>query len=68
VGTGRLIFSLNYSEDDFAEVMNRFVSAARAMRDGGWWWDAPALTNKGIKRGILREMLKERFGKTGQSG
>ena len=28
VGTGRLIFSLNNSDADFAEVANRFVAAA----------------------------------------
>jgi glutamate-1-semialdehyde 2,1-aminomutase len=62
VGTGRFIFSLNYTEEDFAEVANRFVAACVKMRDGGWW-NAPAgLTNKAIKRQILREMLKARFG------
>jgi glutamate-1-semialdehyde 2,1-aminomutase len=47
--------------------VKRFVDAARAMREGGWWWDAPELTNKGIKRGILHEMLRVRFGKFGPS-
>jgi glutamate-1-semialdehyde 2,1-aminomutase len=61
VGTGRLIFSLNYSDADFDEVCRRFVAAAQAMRTDGWWWDAPALTNKAIKRGILREMLAHTF-------
>ena len=28
VGTGRLIFSLNYTDTDFTEVANRFVAAA----------------------------------------
>ena len=57
VGSGRLIFSLNYSSEDFAEVVRRFVAAARAMQADGWWWRAPGLTNKRIRRGILREML-----------
>lgn len=57
VGTGRLIFSLNYSEQDFEAVVQRFVAAARAMQADGWWWRAPGLTDKGIRRGILREML-----------
>jgi glutamate-1-semialdehyde 2,1-aminomutase len=57
VGTGRLIFSLNYSEADFQEVADRFVAAARAMEQDGFWWADPALTNKSIKRRILREML-----------
>ncbi len=32
VGTGRLIFSLNYTAAEFAEVADRFLSAARAMQ------------------------------------
>ena len=38
IGTGRLIFSLNYTDADFAAVADRFAAAARAMRDDGWWW------------------------------
>ena len=34
VGTGRLIFSLNYTEADFAAVADRFVAAAKAMQRG----------------------------------
>lgn len=62
VGTGRLIFSLNFSDADFAEVATRLVRAAQAMQADGWWWEAPGLTNKAIRRGILREMWKQRFG------
>jgi glutamate-1-semialdehyde 2,1-aminomutase len=57
IGTGRLIFSLNYTDADFAEVARRFVAAAKAMRDDGWWWSNPALTNKTIRRSILKEMI-----------
>ena len=58
VGTGRLIFSLNYTDADFDAVAERFVAAAQAMQRDGWWWTTPALTNKSIKRRILREMLR----------
>jgi glutamate-1-semialdehyde 2,1-aminomutase len=61
VGTGRLIFSLNYSEADFEAVCERFVAAARTMERDGWWWSDPALSNRAIKRGILREMIAQRF-------
>src|SRR5689334_1761524 len=57
VGTGRLIFSLNYADADFAAVAERFVAAAGKMKADGWWWHDAALTNKSIRRQILKEML-----------
>jgi len=61
VGTGRLIFSLNYTDTDFTEVAGRFVAAATKMRQDGWWWHDGALTNKNIRRKILKEMLGSAF-------
>ena len=56
VGTGRLIFSLNYSAADFEAVAARFLAAAQAMRDDGWWCAVPGITNRSIKRRIVREL------------
>lgn len=60
VGSGRLIFSLNYGEEEFDAVCTRFVAAARAMQADGWWWHDARITNKAIRRGLLREMLRAR--------
>ncbi len=61
VGTGRLIFSLNYSDADLAEVMRRFVGACCRMQADGWWWSSPELTHQSIRRRLLREMLQRRL-------
>ena len=61
VGTGRIIFSLNYSDADFEEVCVRFVRAWASMQADGWFWTDPATTNKRIKRRVLREMLAAKF-------
>jgi glutamate-1-semialdehyde 2,1-aminomutase len=61
VGTGRLVFSFDYSDDDFEAVVERFVAAAIAMRDDGWWWTDAVLTNRSIRRGILKEMIAQRI-------
>ncbi len=63
VGTGRLIFSLNYTDADFAEVAARFCAAAENMKRDGWWWQDASVTNKAIRRRILKEMLNKRFGR-----
>jgi glutamate-1-semialdehyde 2,1-aminomutase len=61
IGTGRLIFSLDYSEADFEAVAARFVAACRAMERDGWWWADAALTNQSIRRRILKEMISQVF-------
>jgi len=61
VGTGRLVFSLNYTDADFDAVCGRFVAAAREMQSDGWWWHDHALTNQAIRRGLLWEMLRQRW-------
>jgi glutamate-1-semialdehyde 2,1-aminomutase len=58
IGTGRFIFSLDYTDADFAAVAERFVAAATAMEADGWWWNDGRLTNKSIKRRVLREMAQ----------
>jgi len=62
VGSGRLIFSLNYSDADFEAVAARFAAACAAMQRDGWWWAPAGLSNKAIKRRILKEMVEHRFG------
>ena len=61
VGTGRMIFSLNFSDADFEEFTKRFVVAAQKMTHDGWFWRGAEQTNKSIRRGMLLEMLKVRF-------
>jgi glutamate-1-semialdehyde 2,1-aminomutase len=61
VGTGRIIFSLNFSDADFEEVSRRFVAAGQAMQAGGWWWTDETQTHKAIKRRIFRELLAAKF-------
>jgi glutamate-1-semialdehyde 2,1-aminomutase len=40
IGTGRFIFSNDYTDELFEEVAERFVAAARAMAEDGWWWSS----------------------------
>jgi glutamate-1-semialdehyde 2,1-aminomutase len=60
VGTGRLIFSLNYTEADFAAVADRFIAAADAMQRDGFFFVPPGVTDRAIKRRMLWEMLTRR--------
>jgi glutamate-1-semialdehyde 2,1-aminomutase len=61
VGTGRLIFSLDYTDADFSEVADRFVRAATQMQADNWWWPGSELSNKAIRRRVLQEMLRARI-------
>jgi glutamate-1-semialdehyde 2,1-aminomutase len=59
VGTGRLIFSLDYDDATVDEVVGRFVQAASRMHADGWW-DGPETDDRTIRRRILREIVAAR--------
>src|SRR5680860_457654 len=61
VGTGRLIFSLDYSDQDFAQITKRFVRAGQRMQTDQWWWHDTSITNRSISRQVLKEMVKSRL-------
>jgi glutamate-1-semialdehyde 2,1-aminomutase len=63
VGTGRLIFSLDYPEADFDAVVASFVRAGLRMQADGWWWADGRLTNRSIRRTVLREVLAALLGR-----
>jgi glutamate-1-semialdehyde 2,1-aminomutase len=63
IGTGRFIFSHDLKDSDFSEITNRFVAAAQMMQADGWWWSDAALTNKAIKRRVLKELLSVSLGR-----
>lgn len=66
VGSARIIWSLNFSDADFEQVVQCFERAAKAMQADGWWWTDGVSTNKTIKRRLLREMLAAKFKGVGQ--
>lgn len=57
VGSGRIIMSHNFTDEEYEKVMQRFVAAAQAMEVDGWWWQDAALTNTAIKKQVFREIL-----------
>ncbi|MBM3379618.1 MAG: aminotransferase class III-fold pyridoxal phosphate-dependent enzyme [Betaproteobacteria bacterium] len=58
VGSGRLIFSLNYTAEHLEAVFERFVEACRNMRADGWWNAPEGLSNTAIRRSVLKEMFR----------
>ncbi|TEW51366.1 aminotransferase class III-fold pyridoxal phosphate-dependent enzyme [Psychromonas algicola] len=60
-GTGRLIMSFSFTDDEFNEVVECFIKAAQQMQQDTWWWQSPLLTNKNIKRQFMVDMLKTKF-------
>jgi glutamate-1-semialdehyde 2,1-aminomutase len=59
VGSGRVIFSLDYTADEFAMVADRIVAAGQAMREGDWWWAPPvAEPRRLLRRQLARELLQ----------
>ena len=61
VGTGRMVFSLNYTGQDMAEVLRRCVLACQHMSADGWWSTPTGTTARDLQRGVLKEMWRARW-------
>jgi len=59
VGTGRCLFSLDFTDKDYAEVQTKLLAACEKMTAAGWWWDG--VTAKVIKNAIVSEFLTAMF-------
>jgi glutamate-1-semialdehyde 2,1-aminomutase len=57
IGTGRLVFSHDLEDEDFVAIAARIVAAAEEMQQDGFWWGDGAVTNRSIKRRVLRELV-----------
>lgn len=57
IGSGRLIFSHAYRDDDFREVAARIERAAEKMAADGWWWWDGTTTDAAIGRSVLKRAL-----------
>merc|ERR1712176_450295 len=60
VGTGRLLFSLNWETSDYERLLERLLRACEAMKEGKWW-EPVANPSKNIKGKLMMEMGKATF-------
>ena len=71
VGTGRLLVSLDFVENDFELLKKKLVNAAKRMRDDGWWYlgtpDKP-ITAQSISAAMGKEMAYNTVMKTVREG
>jgi len=57
VGTGRCLFSLDFTDTHFTKVKDAIVNAAVNMKNDGWW-DGD-VSSKTIKNRILKELINK---------
>lgn len=57
VGSGRLLFSLDWKQEDYSRLRERFLAACKEMKNGGWW--EPPTSN--IKMSLAKEIGKALF-------
>jgi glutamate-1-semialdehyde 2,1-aminomutase len=67
VGTGRVVFSLDFQKKDLDFVRERLVAACHRMETDGWWArssvDANAKLSSGIKFSLGKEVLRAMLGR-----
>lgn len=65
VGTGRLLFSLEWKEADYDRLLGRLVAAGEQMKQGGWWEPPVASIKAKLVSEIGGAVLKNLMGTSG---
>jgi glutamate-1-semialdehyde 2,1-aminomutase len=60
VGTGRCLSSLDYSPEDYQELQDKLISAARKMKSDAWWLSEAQLPGREriIRRNLAGEIVR----------
>merc|ERR1712232_225610 len=58
VGTGRLLFSLDWQKADYDLLQKRILSAAEEMEKGGWWEEPRASIKSKIGTEMMSALVK----------
>ena len=62
VGTGRCLFSLDWTEKDYDELLTRMLAACKMMKDGGWWEVPKVNINMAVGKEFVVAILKSIVG------
>jgi glutamate-1-semialdehyde 2,1-aminomutase len=60
VGTGRCLFSLDFSDDQYEQTKLALLRAGVKMQQDGWWWqgdESNPLNSKTIKNRMMKEIV-----------
>ena len=52
MGTGRLNFSLDFTDGDFARLRAKLFAACARMEAEGWWWSGATKRAVGLRTGL----------------
>jgi len=62
VGTGRLLFSLDWTDAQYEELLKRMLNACAEMKKGGWWVAPKVNVKKAVSFEFVTAILKSIVG------
>jgi len=57
VGTGRCLFSLDFTDEQYEEVKAALLRAGKRMQEDGWWWDGNAEGETNLTAGVIKQKM-----------
>jgi glutamate-1-semialdehyde 2,1-aminomutase len=59
VGTGRLLFSLEWKQEDYDRLLEKMLNACEEMKKGGWWEPPVGNIKKSLGMEVGKAVLKQ---------